>query len=266
MTVSVLSFTNVEEAARALSSEQDARVLGGGTLLMRDVNEGDQTFQKLIRLTDPRLREIRVEGNRIVIGAGATMSDVIRSRDLSFLEAPARAVGGPAIRNMATVAGNLFAEPPYGDFATALLALGATVEPVGSSPVSIDDFLRDRRRFDGRIVRSVSIERPRDANALRWLKVTRIKPKGVAVMSIAAYLSQTEPPRVAYGNMGPSPVRAEAVERALAGGSLNEAGIRDALAVATQGLNPPTDALASEWYRREVAPVHLRRLLLGEAA
>ena len=37
-----------------------------------------------------------------------------------------------------------------------------------------------------------------------------------------------------------------------------------ALAVATEGLEPPDDALASAWYRRQVAPVHLRRLLLDE--
>ena len=69
--------------------------------------------------------------------------------------------------------------------------------------------------------------------------------------------------RVAYGNMAAQPVRAEAVERALGRGSLTEQGIQSALAVATDGLNPPTDGLASEWYRREVAPIHLRRLLLG---
>ena len=39
-----------------------------------------------------------------------------------------------------------------------------------------------------------------------------------------------------------------------------------ALAAATEGLSPPDDPLASAWYRREVAPVHLRRLLLGEDA
>ena len=54
------------------------------------------------------------------------------------------------------------------------------------------------------------------------------------------------------------------VERALEGASLDAHGIAPALAVATEGLNPPDDPLASGWYRREVAPVHLRRLLLGE--
>ena len=37
----------------------------------------------------------------------------------------------------------------------------------------------------------------------------------------------------------------------------------NAATIVTDGLDPPTDALASAWYRREVAGVHLRRLLEG---
>lgn len=268
MAVTVLSFASLDEAERALSAHAGACVLGGGTIVMRDVNAGQPDLTTLVRVTDPTLRQIRNEGGRVVIGAGATMSDVIRSPDLGFLAPPARSVGGPAVRNMATVAGNLFAEPPYGDFATALLALGATVQFAGSSsaPTAIDDVMRDRARYRGRFVQSVSVDRPNDPNALRWLKVSRIRPKGVAVMSLAAYLPRGAVPRVAYGNMGPAPVRVEAVERALERAALDERGIQEALAVATQGINPPTDSLASEWYRREVAPVHLKRLLLGTAA
>jgi CO/xanthine dehydrogenase FAD-binding subunit len=70
--------------------------------------------------------------------------------------------------------------------------------------------------------------------------------------------------RVAYGAMAPTPIRARAVERALEGRSLDVAGIAPALAAAAEGTTPPTDALASAWYRREVLPVHLRRVLLGE--
>ena len=64
--------------------------------------------------------------------------------------------------------------------------------------------------------------------------------------------------------MAPTPIRARAVERALEGRSLDAAGIAPALAAAAEGTSPATDALASAWYRREVLPVHLRRLLLGE--
>ncbi|MEX2520331.1 MAG: xanthine dehydrogenase family protein subunit M, partial [Paracoccaceae bacterium] len=109
--------------------------------------------------------------------------------------------------------------------------------------------------------------RPRDGE-FRWRKVSRVKPKGVSVMSIAAWLpgapGRVTAARVAFGAMGPTPLRARAVEQALEGARLDEAGIARALSAATEGLEPPDDPLASAWYRREVAPVHLRRLLLEE--
>jgi CO/xanthine dehydrogenase FAD-binding subunit len=57
------------------------------------------------------------------------------------------------------------------------------------------------------------------------------------------------------------PLRAAAAERVLDGQALDAATIARAVQVATDGLDPPTDALATSWYRREVAGVHLRRLL-----
>ena len=116
---------------------------------------------------------------------------------------------------------------------------------------------------------SVSIVRP-SGDAFRFKKVSRVKPKGVSVMSMAAHLNRAagrlSNVRIAYGAMGPTPVRAHAVERVLEGASLDANGVAPALAAATEGLSPPDDPLASAWYRREVAPVHLRRLLLGEDA
>jgi CO/xanthine dehydrogenase FAD-binding subunit len=265
MPVRVETVARLDDAARLIASNRMARLYGGGTLLMRAVNTADSSFDTLVVVSDPGLREIRSEGDRIGIGAGVTMAQILASRDLAFLAAPARAVGGPAVRSAATVGGNLFAPPPYGDFATALLALDATVYLAGSAaPMPIEEFLRDRG--PGRVVRAVSVPRLTGSNALRFRKVTRVKPKGIALMSMAAMLPQAggREIRVAYGNMGPVPVRARAVERALEGARLDEQDIQRALAVATEGIAPPTDALASAWYRREVAPVHLKRLLLGQ--
>lgn len=270
MPVRVETFSQIDEAARALSSNPQARIFGGGTILMRAVNEGDQSFDTLFRLTDPALKDIRIEGDRVVIGAGVTMAEIIRHRDLSFLADAARAVGGPAIRTSATIAGNLLAPPPYGDLATALVALGAEIRMVGhgSANVPIDDFMRDRATNPGRVIAAVSVPRLSDPAALRFVKVTRVKPKGIALMSMAALLPRSggriDGFRIAFGNMGPVPIRVAAVERALEGASLDEAAVSRAAAAATEGLDPPTDALASAWYRREVAPVHLKRLLLGQ--
>lgn len=270
MPVTVQSFDSLDEAARALGAARSARFLGGGTLLMRAVNDGDQSFDTLVRAQDPAMRQIRSEGDGVALGAAVTMAEVAAHRDLSFLAPVARVVGGPAVRNMATVGGNLFASSPYGDFTAALLALGARLDLVGQGGrgIDIDEFLRDRERYRGTIVRSVTLPRPRDPGVFRFLKVSRVKPKGIALLSIAAYLPQSggriRGARVAYCSMGPRPLRASAVERALDGQYLDEAAIERAAAVACDGIELRSDGLASAWYRREVAAVHLKRLLAGE--
>jgi CO/xanthine dehydrogenase FAD-binding subunit len=45
---------------------------------------------------------------------------------------------------------------------------------------------------------------------------------------------------------------------------LDAATIEAARQAAGEGTRPATDAIASEWYRREVLPVHLGRMLAGE--
>ena len=272
MTVQVKTFGSMSEAAAALASDRAARFFSGGTLVMRAINEGDTTIATLVRSTDPGYRQIRNEGARIVVGAGVRMVDILTSRDLAFLHPVARVVGGPAVRAMATVGGNLFAPSPYGDLTVALLALDATVTVQGAyggaQQTPLEQFLAGRDRGGAGLVTAVSVPRPTSPDAFRFRKVARVKPKGVSVLSIAAHLplagGRIANPRVAYGAMAPTPIRARAVERALEGRSLDAAGIAPALAAAAEGTSPPTDALASAWYRREVLAVHLRRLLLGE--
>ena len=271
MALLVKSFGSMSEAAAALASDRTARFMSGGTLLMRAINEGDTSISMLVRSTDAAYRQIRSESARIEIGAGARMVDILANRDLAFLHPAARIVGGPAVRAMATVGGNLFAAAPYGDLATALLALDAIVTVQGAygsaQQIPIEQLLQSRDRATG-LVTSVTVPRPASPDAFRFRKVSRVKPKGVSVLSIAAHLplagGRLSNARIAYGAMAPTPIRARAVERALEGRSLDAAGIAPGLAAATEGTSPATDALATAWYRREVLPVHLRRLLLGE--
>lgn len=272
MPVTVRNFPSLGEAASALGSERGARFFGGGTLLMRALNEGNPPFQTLVRTIDPRLKEIRTAGQRIAIGAGVTMAEILKSRELDFLHPVARTVGGPAVRSAATVGGNLFAEAPYGDLTVALLVLEATVSVHGgysAREMPLAELLGQRGRSLPGVVEQVTIERPTPQGAFRFKKISRVRPKGVSVLSIAAYLptlgGHIQAARVAYGAMAPTPIRAAAVERALEGRSLDQGGIAPALAVAGDDCAPADDVIASAWYRREVLPVHLGRLLLGEA-
>jgi CO/xanthine dehydrogenase FAD-binding subunit len=99
----------------------------------------------------------------------------------------------------------------------ALLALDATVfTEAGEMP--IETFLagRDTSRA---IVTAVDLSLP-EAESFRFLKVSRVKPKGVSVLSIAALLRRAADgtvtaARVALGCMADRPIRAKAAEKSL---------------------------------------------------
>ena len=79
MPVTVKTFTTSGEAAAALSSEREARYLGGGTLVMRALNEGDISISTVVRATDRALTHLDVASSRITIGAGVTFARVCYS-------------------------------------------------------------------------------------------------------------------------------------------------------------------------------------------
>jgi CO/xanthine dehydrogenase FAD-binding subunit len=262
MSLALQTFSSVKDANAALQAA-GARYIGGGTLVVRAVNEGDLSVSGLVRVTDPGLSRIAVSDGKVRLGASVTMAAIARHPELAALAPAARAVGGPAIRNMATVGGNLFTSAPYGDFAVALLALDATViTEDGEMP--IETFLAGRETSRA-IVTAVGLSSP-STESFRFLKVSRVKPKGVSVLSIAAFLELAPDgtvisARIALGCMADRPMRAKAAEKALLGCKLTPQEIAPTLAAASEGIAPITDPIASAWYRAQVLPVHLGRLL-----
>jgi CO/xanthine dehydrogenase FAD-binding subunit len=265
MPLALKTYETAAEAGAALKAA-GARYLGGGTLVVRAANEGDISLSTFVRATDPALRKIAVDAGRAHLGASVTMAEIARHPELAGLARAAKAVGGPAVRNMATVGGNLFAPAPYGDFAVALLALDATVQTTDSE-VPVEAFLAGRAGAQaGSVVTGVGFDVPA-AGQFRFLKVSRIRPKGISVLSIAAVLEESADgtvtaARIALGCMAEHPVRARAAEKALVGSRRTKDGIAAPIAAVGDGVRPITDAIASAWYRKEVLPVHFGRLLL----
>jgi len=254
--VAVETYATMNEAAARTGGA--ARFIAGGTLVMREVNYGAAGIERLVRVTGAE-RGITSTGTGLRIGAAITMAEIIAAPETAALAAAARSVGGPAVRNMATVGGNLFAHHPYGDFAVALLALDAEVEWISGQREGVEALLARRASAAG-LVAAVTVPRV-SGSEFRFKKVTRTKPKGVSLMSIAVRMPGLNgPTRIAFGAMGPTPLRAKAAEAAL-GTRVDPASIAQACAVCTQDLQPMDDPLSSAWYRQEVAPVHLRRLL-----
>jgi len=270
MSINVKTFARLADAAGALSSERGARFFAGGTLLMHTINDANPEVETIVRSTDPSFLHLSVSSGRIELGAGVTMAAILAEHDLAFLHPAARVVGGPAVREAATVGGNLFARTPFGDFATALLALDAVATlagGLGERELPVEELL-SRRDRGVLLVAAVAFKRPA-ADVFRFLKVTRVHPKGISVLTIAAQLplvgGRVAGARIAYGAMNSMPMRAKTAERALEGRALDAAGVAPVLAVAAESTAPVDDPIASAWWRKAILPIHLRRLLLGEA-
>jgi CO/xanthine dehydrogenase FAD-binding subunit len=204
-------------------------VMGGGTTVMPAVHAGALDASRVVGLACAGLAGIERSDGRTTIGA---------MTPLAALDGPlaqaARVVGGPALRNMATVGGNLVVG---GDVATALVALDAEVS-LSSRTIPVAEFWSSFRPGE-EIVLSVTFE---DTD-LVFLRCARRAANSPAVVSVAVSGG-----RVALGGVAPHPVRSPGAEAG------------DPAAAAAE-IDPPTDAIASAWYRRRMTALFVRRAL-----
>jgi len=194
------------------------------------VDAGALDASRIVGLARAGLAGIERSDGRTTVGAMTPLSAL----DGALAE-PARAVGGPALRNMATVGGNLVVG---GDVATALVALDAEVR-LTSRALPVADLWSSFRPGE-EIVVSVSFE---DDPGFVFMRLTRRAANSPAVVSVAVSRG-----RVALGGVGPHPVRSPGAEAG------------DPAAAAAE-IDPPTDAIASAWYRRRMTELFVRRAL-----
>ncbi len=112
--------------AHAALAEAGAALVAGGTAVMPVLNLGTDAFTRLVSLRRAGLDGIAVEGGTATVGAATPLAALEAHPDLAFLAPALDAIASPTVRNMATVGGNLFVKPPYGDLAACLVALDAT--------------------------------------------------------------------------------------------------------------------------------------------
>jgi CO/xanthine dehydrogenase FAD-binding subunit len=248
----------------------DLLVIAGGTMAMHLINEGLISPPVALTLHRAQLNEVRAVNGHVEIGATTTLTRVAQMSDLPLLAEAARHIGGWAIRNMATLAGNLFVPPPAGDAAVALLALDAeviTAKKGSVRKIPLERFftgLMETALAPGELVTRINVPRPRGKTA--FLKFGRRQANTPAVVTVAAQVMRdaagicTEA-RIALGAAGDYPLRAKQAEAALVGRALDAQIIADAAAAAMQEVQPFGDAIASEWYRRKMVGVYVRRTL-----
>lgn len=244
-------------------------VMAGGTLAMPLINEGVSTPEIVLGLKRAKLNYLRKSNGIFVVGATTSLTQMTEQSDIPVLREAANAVGGWAIRNMGTIGGNLFAPPPGGDFAVALLALDAELKFVGKNGARVmplDEFYTGfltNRMFPGEILSEVILPIPKGSSA--FIKYGRRHTNTPSIVAVAINIvfegGMVEEARVALNAVGPHPFRAKRVEAYLQGKALKEEVALEAAELATTEIEPFTDPIASEWYRRKMVPVIVKRAL-----
>jgi len=243
-------------ALRVLREEPDTVPLAGCTDVYVALQFGQRPGTAYLDLTPLRaLRRIAVAGDRLVIGALATYTDLLRSRHvrtrLPMLLDAARQVGGAQIQNRGTVGGNLANASPAGDTLPVFAAAEAEVvlqSAEGERRVPFASFstgYRQTARRPDELITAVEV--PAVAGRQWFRKVGTRAAQAISKVMLAGV--RAERPRLALGSVAPTVVRLPGTEAAFASGAPLEAAL-DALRAE---IAPIDDVRSTAEYRREVA-------------
>ena len=263
---------SVDHALGLLGSREDARPLAGGHSLLPLMRLRFAVPSLLVDIG--RLRDldyVRDGGEHVAIGALARYSDLERD-PLLGQENPLVAhvcglIGDPQVRHRGTIGGSAAHGDPASDLPTVLVALDAELVvrgPGGERTVPAREFFRgffETALGPGELLTEIRVPKL-GAAGWSYQKFTR-RAQDWAIVGVAAVARRENgsvgEARVALTNMGPAPVRASAVEQALAGGSPDA--IAQAAEAAAEGTSPPSDPNGTAEYRQHLARVLVRRAL-----
>ena len=253
-----------DAVAKLAEYGDDAKLLAGGHSLIPLMKLRLATPSVLVdigRVSD--LSYIEERGDQIAIGALTRHRDLetstVLGQHVPLLAHAAGFVGDPQVRHRGTLGGTLAHGDPASDLPVVILALGGTLVargPSGEREIAATDFFRgflETALAPDELLTEVRIPK---CGAAGWSfqKFNR-RAQDWAIVGVAAVRNGTT--GVALVNMASVPVRATAVEAALAGG----ASLTDAARAAADGLDPPSDLNASSEYRGHLARVLVRRAL-----
>jgi carbon-monoxide dehydrogenase medium subunit len=263
--------TSLDDAVATLARlGDDGAALAGCTWIMRSPARGERLHATYVSLQDVNeLTGVRT-GDPTVIGALATHAALARldagAGPLGALSEAARRSANRAVRNVATLGGNVCAHPfPAADLVPALLAADAevhVVSPAGAATLAVADFVASRgSRPRAEVVASVSVPAP----AARRSWYARLTVRGsseypIACVAVSVDLDRgaVTSARVAVGAVEDVARRVPEAEAVLAGRPLHGAAGEEAGRAAASALTGRDAPDAPRWYRLEVLPALCR--------
>jgi carbon-monoxide dehydrogenase medium subunit len=271
--------TTVAEALGLLAAAgDDVKLLAGGQSLIPVMK---------LRLADPamvvdlgrigELSGVRDDGDALLIGAMTThhqiATDPLIAAHVPLLAKAATTVADPQVRHRGTFGGALVHADPAGDLPAPVLAADATfilAGPNGERRVAAADFFQGYFTTavdDGEILTHIRVPKYTSWGA-HYEKFTRVAQQW-SIVAVAAMVrvegGTIAEARIGLTNMASTPLRATAVEQALAGAPLTREAIAAASAHAAEGTDPASDLNGDAAYRRHLAEVLTKRAVIAAA-
>jgi len=271
--------TTVADALAALAEGgEDAKILAGGQSLLPVLRLRMAAPALLVDLGKiEELRGVRMDGEKVLVGSMTTHHDVIAdplvAEHVALLAKTTATVADPQVRYRGTLGGALSHADPAGDLGAVAVALDAEMRiagPNGERTVAAAEFFTDfftTALADGEILTGIAF--PSYAGWGAHYEKFNTVAQAWSIVAVAAAVQvsggSVTAARVALTNMGPTPVRATAVEQALVGGPATAEAVRAAAQSATEGTSPVDDASAPAIYRSHLAQVLTSRAVLAAA-
>jgi carbon-monoxide dehydrogenase medium subunit len=249
---------SVDEAAKIISKDSDAKVLAGGQSLVATMKLRLSKPSTVVDLgTIKGLSGIKVDGKNVTVGAMARHAEVAASADVKkaipALAALAGGIGDRMVRNMGTIGGSLANNDPAADYPAAAVGLGATIQ-TNKRKIAADDFFKglyETALGADEIITAVNFPIPKKAAYVKFPQpASRFALVGVFVAQTGGGV------RVGVTGASSHAHRAKPIEDALA---------KSFTADAANAVKIPADHLNSDLHGSAEYRAHLVSVLAGRA-
>jgi xanthine dehydrogenase FAD-binding subunit len=272
--------TSAAHAVELLREHPEAHIIAGGSDVLIEIRDGKLAGCSLVSIQKcDELRGISMDENASIrIGALTSMSHIsadplIQERFGVHGEA-ADTVGGPQLRNIATIGGNVCNGVTSADTASTLHAWDAVMEYLGPSATRLvpikEHYVSAGKTAlaHGEILRAIIIPKESYENCFGcYIKYAMREALDIATLGCSANVRLSkdkktiERMRLAYGVAGPVPMRSPSAEAAAEGKPVSEETIAAAAKAALGDINPRTSWRASREFRIQLAEELAKRAI-----
>lgn len=271
----------ISEALKMMASASGkTAVVSGGTDLLLDIKQGrHDPVEAMIDVSEiEEMSRITQKDDFIYLGAAVTHKQIIRN---PLIQEHARCVvegcgliGGPQVRNVATIGGNVSHALPAGDGTISLLALDTEVELASADGSSWQPMIEifagpGKVKFDRTkaIVTGFRFKARGEREGSAFHRVMRPQGVAIAILNMAAWVKldgdgKIEQVRLSVGPAGPKPFRANKTEEYLSGKAWSESVLEEAAKILGEEVSLRTSKhRATKEYRHQLLPVLLRKVV-----